>query len=379
MAERIEYLDGLRGIAAFMVFLGHYIPLYIRVAFLITFAFIIRDFSVCIFFVLSGFVLTFSFFFTANHEKLVSGAVRRYIRLLIPILFLLSVTYALIYPGPSNLIDLYSLKEMLSEGFWGVFLQGQTAYAPEVREYTGVLWTITIEFIGSFLVFSFAALFGQLRNRWILYLAAIVLFLNTYYLAFILGMLLADIFANRSNHLMRWKNPWVLTIGLLIILILVLTPFVFFTESITYPDINSLSAAVISANPLANTMLFQYGGNISGTTLFHIVSAFFLLAVLVNFEWLKSVLSHRIPAFLGRISFSLYLFHMIVIAEFSSFLLITLFDGPVNTLNGIITLLMTIPFLFGVSYLIYRFVDRPGILFAKGIYKRYFCQKSSCM
>jgi peptidoglycan/LPS O-acetylase OafA/YrhL len=376
MAGRVEYLEGLRGIAAFTVFLGHFFPLYIRVALLMSFAYILRDFSVCIFFVLSGYVLTFAFFSTADQEKLVSSAVRRYIRLLIPILFLLVVTYVLVYPGPGNLCDLSALPAMISQGFWGVFLQGQSAYVPNVQDYTGVLWTITIEFIGSFIVFSFAALFGQLRNRWVFYLVALVLFLNTYYLAFILGMILADLSANKSRYASGIKNPWILAAAVVIVSILGIYPLDLTGIGIS-SGISALTNVVTTTGPFEDTILFQYGGNISVENFIHIIAAFGLLMVLLNSEWLKSALSHYIPVFLGKISFSLYLIHMIVIFTFSSFIMAVLFEGPVNVLNGTIILIITIPVLLGVSYLMYRYVDQPGIILAKKMYDRFFNKRSS--
>jgi len=376
MAGRVEYLEGLRGITAFTVFLGHFFPLYIRIALLMSFAYILRDFSVCIFFVLSGYVLTFTFFSTANQEILVSGAVRRYFRLLIPILFLLVVTYVLIFPGLGNLFDLPALYAMISQGLWGVFLQGQSAYLPNVRDYTGALWTITIEFIGSFIVFSFAALFGQLRNRWVFYLVALFLFLNTYYLAFILGMILADMSANKSGQIIRIKNPWILIAAFASVAILGIYPLDLTGLGIS-SGISALTKVVTTTGPFVDTLLFQCGGNISVENFIHILAAFLLLMLLLNSDWLKAMLSHRIPVFLGKISFSLYLIHMIIIFTFSTYVMTALFNGPVNVINGTIILFLTIPVLLGVSYLMYRYVDQPGIILAKKIYDRFFNKRSS--
>jgi len=282
----------------------------------------------------------------------------------------------LVYPGPGNLCDLSALPAMISQGFWGVFLQGQSAYVPNVQDYTGVLWTITIEFIGSFLVFSFAALFGQLRNRWVFYLVALFLFLNTYYLAFILGMILADLSANKSRYASGIKNPWILATAVVIVSILGIYPLDLSGTGM-YSGLSALTTAVTTTGPFADTILFQYGGNISVENFIHIIAAFVLLMVLLNSEWLKSALSHYISVFLGKISFSLYLIHMIVIFTFSSYVMAALFDGPVNAINGTIMLFLTIPVLLGVSYLMYRYVDQPGIILAKKMYDRFFNKRSS--
>jgi len=54
-----------------------------------------------------------------------------------------------------------------------------------------------------------------------------------------------------------------------------------------------------------------------------------------------------------------------------------LFDGPVTVINGTITIIVTIPVLLGMSYLMYRYVDQPGIILAKKIYDRFFNKRSS--
>ena len=163
MSDRIEYLDGLRGLSAFAVFLGHFIPLFIIVAPLIEFAFTVRELSVCIFFVLSGYVLTAGFFKSGNYELIKSGATRRYIRLLIPVLFTIGMVWLFVY----RIYTLSSLYDALSMAFYGVFINGQSAFFSGGNTYTGAMWTLGIEFAGSFLVFGFLALFGKSRHRWI--------------------------------------------------------------------------------------------------------------------------------------------------------------------------------------------------------------------
>lgn len=52
--------------------------------------------SVRLFFVLSAFVLTYKFFKTKNYEYLSAGAIKRYFRLLGPVVFSLFITYILV-------------------------------------------------------------------------------------------------------------------------------------------------------------------------------------------------------------------------------------------------------------------------------------------
>src|SRR5208337_102181 len=364
MTERIGYLEGLRGLAAFTVFLGHFIPFFIIVSPLMDFAFTGREFSVCIFFVLSGYVLTLPFFNNKKHETLVSSAVRRYIRLLIPILFFLFIIYFYVYPGTRDILDLKGFGDMISLAFWGVFVQGQITYFPAASQYTSVLWTITIEFIGSFIVFSFASLFGKLRNRWVFYIVALILFLNTYYLAFILGMILADGYNTELSRVLKIENPYILALIFLIALILGAFPESFETIGM-YSAMVVLTTVITTTGPFAGTILFQPGSGISLSYFIHILGAFFLLFALINMEWLKKALSSSVPVFFGKISFSLYLIHILVIFAFSALVRYILFNNEVNFVSGIGTLTITLPVLFGASLLMYKYVDIPGIAFSK--------------
>jgi len=61
--------------------------------------------------------------------------------------------------------------------------------------YNGVLWAMGVKFLDSMLVFSFAWLFGKMHNRWVLYLVSGLFLFNTNYIAYLPGMLLADMYA----------------------------------------------------------------------------------------------------------------------------------------------------------------------------------------
>jgi peptidoglycan/LPS O-acetylase OafA/YrhL len=374
MAEKIKYLDGLRGLAAFAVFIGHFTPLFIIctsyfVSVFVAIFFFGRLFAVSIFFILSGYVLTYAFFKTGKEEILVSGAVRRYIRLLVPVSFLFLLIYIFVYPGFPGHANTDSIKDLLSQMFWGVFVHGQYAFVPGQDSYTGVLWTMTIEFIGSFIVFSFASLFGKLRNRWVFYIAAIAFFIHTYYLAFILGMILADHYNNESARKARIENPGIL-IGLFIAGILLGTyPSIPLVSNI-YTVIGN-AGDLILAIPFAASSPVSLG-IISSMEFLYIIGAFLILVVLLNSRLLEELLSSRIPVFLGKISFSLYLIHMVVINTFSFFILEVIFNNQLTFQTGIFVFLLTLPVLLLASYLMYRFVDMPGITFAKYMYSRFF-------
>ncbi|MBA1159341.1 acyltransferase family protein [Microvirga mediterraneensis] len=184
MKERLSYLDGLRGLAALIVVLHHGLiyaapALYFGEARYSRFAwdvplsgspfllFFAGNFAVSVFFLLSGFVLAHVFSRTvAGPAALVA---KRYVRLTVPItaanLLSLVVTaamialpalaaYSLVRPGMaadasflSNVIG--GLAFCLREAFIHATLTGIDG-----GTYNGVLWTMQVEFIGSVLLIA---------------------------------------------------------------------------------------------------------------------------------------------------------------------------------------------------------------------------------
>jgi peptidoglycan/LPS O-acetylase OafA/YrhL len=244
MTDKITYLDGLRGIAAVNVMIMHFfivlVPAMIygnqtpshlgnlELIFSGTPLGLIGagNFSVCIFFVLSGYVLTQKYFITKDNRVVISGALRRYIRLSIPVLTAIILSFLLSSAGlfnyyaetvtisaNSNSANFWinywtftpNIVDAVKQAMWGSFFVGGDIY------YDPVLWTMTMEFYGSMLVFAMALLFGSRRNRWTFYLAAAVIFFNSYYLAFIIGMALADMFSNKTS-VFKASNKIILSI-----------------------------------------------------------------------------------------------------------------------------------------------------------------------
>jgi peptidoglycan/LPS O-acetylase OafA/YrhL len=349
MIERIQYLDGLRGIAAFTVFLGHFFPLFfVSVAPLLTLSYTMRDFSVCLFFVLSGYVLTAPVFIKKDSMVAISGMFRRYFRLVIPIAFMLGIVFIFIHPQ--------DLIGMLYQTFYGVFFQGQYEWFTNGSEYTGALWTISIEFIGSMIVFLVSGIWGQSKYRWPIYSGLLILFSGSYYLAFILGMILSDAYNSDLKNNLRFNNIIYLE---LISAGVILTGF-YPTATITAGMFRGMT--VLANNLMVCNVNILGVGNMGSAEFIHILGAFFLLLLSLNLGTLKNVLSTTIPVFLGKISFSLYLIHMIVILQFSV-IVQQIFSG-----NSIIALALTIPVLFGVSYLMWEYIDQTGISLSKKLY-----------
>ncbi len=377
MGEKIGYLDGLRGVAALVVVFLHFVLSFypsmtngdprtihlgsIEVLMSATPVNLLYNgnFAVCIFFILSGFVLTFKFFKSGKQEWLKSGIIRRYFRLLpvvvtsilaVFVFLMLSLFYdgtVKFYSGGS-LLGVYSMiqpriQDALSEAFFGVFINGS-------HSYNNVLWTMQIEFYGSLMAFVFAMFFRGMKNRWIIYLALAAALWNSYYLAFVLGVLLSDLYSQYGEKF-RINSKLLLTELLLIGL---------FLGSYNYIGNHSYNLY---------TRLLPWLGSIDNSTIFyHVSGAFLLMVALLCSETLKNLFGGRIPMFLGKISFAMYAFHEVVILSFSCFLFLVLSKIFMYNEAVLITLAVSLPVIIAIAYLGYRYVDQPGIRLSRGIY-----------
>jgi len=101
-------------------------------------------------------------------------------------------------------------------------------------------------------------------------------------------------------------------------------------------------------------------------TLFHTIGAVLLVTGLLGSRAIAKVIGSRVPAYLGRISFSVYLLHWLIIMSLSYWLMgvlkIDLGWSYAAALG--VTALVTFPTVIIVSDLFERLVDGPAIRFA---------------
>jgi peptidoglycan/LPS O-acetylase OafA/YrhL len=302
---RIDYIDGLRGIGAMIVFLFHFVLAFPTRAYTG-----IRDwghldilfdgrFAIGLFFVMSGFVLTYKFFSTGEREILFSSISRRYFRFLPSVAAAVFLSYLFmvcgIYRnlsageliGPGTWLGLWNnfppeFTGMLKEAFISTFFGN----APWNQfRYVHVLWTMSYEFAGSMLVLGLAALFGKSRWRGASYIAAAWYFATTYYLGFIIGMLLADHQVNGKTFSPKSKA--------------LMTSF-----------------AICSA---------YIGLTSPSEMVYNTTRASFAIFIAMSSIAVQRVLANRILQALGRISFSFYILQLIILFSFSSTLFVWMY------------------------------------------------------
>ncbi|WP_372010596.1 acyltransferase family protein [Paenibacillus chitinolyticus] len=364
---KITYLDGLRGAAALVVVFAHFLQVFLPSMFearpqVSHFAFdqwIPRtplnllfngNFAVCLFFVLSGFVLSRRFFRYRNRSIVTAALLKRYFRLAVPAFCSLLLAFAVMkldwnfyveargytratMPDPYTTVP--SFGTLLEQGFVHTFFGYGMAYNP-------VLWTMTYELFGSFLVYGLLLAFGRSRFRFILYAAGGWLFRDSYYLGFVLGMLLSDLSAGSGRNLIALRPGAVPAVLALLGLFLGSVPYV------------GWQGTVYAWLPLGP-------GGFPGVVTYRTAGAALVLLALLNSPSGQKLFGGRSMAYLGKLSFSLYLVHFAVLCSFSCLLFLRLDGWLPYGLNILVTTLVSLPLLFVLAHLMYRLIDEPVV------------------
>ncbi len=374
---KLRFLDGLRGWAALIVVLNHYIfallpfaineggqyhnanellihnsPLYL---------FVDGDFSVCIFFILSGIVLSASFFRLGNRIEIVGSIIKRYFRLALPAGGSVLLAYVLLKTGHLHNQQAAALSgspwwnafwqfpphflTALQQGFWQILTSDTDTYNP-------VLWTMKLEFIGSILIFCALAAFGRLPRRWFIYAVLVLLLWKTYYVDFVFGLVFSDIYfhelAQRTRAILGcWVWMPLLAAGLLL-------------GSVPYGPLRDTMFAGISSWLPAYQL----------QTTVHSLGALLVMVAVMTSSQLQRGLAGKLSLFMGRISFALYLTHFLVPGSYTGYLFIALrhsFGYRSSILLAFAPSLVVsicVAFLYAVS------VDEPSTRFAGWIKDR---------
>ncbi|WP_341900264.1 acyltransferase [Fluviicola taffensis] len=315
-------------------------------------------FAVSIFFVLSGFVLSYKFHQSGSRKLLTEYAAKRYFRLLLPVAGSVVICYLLHLFGLFShqhvgeitksqdwfqglYSDMKGLGDVLKNIFLDVFLNND-------NRYNAVLWTMTIEFLGSLLLFSFLALMGNNKKTILLHILVAAVILCTdkkFYAAFILGSLISKLFVDGFSFPKGWK-------GISIKLVLLITgvyfssyPQGFFTEQSIW-------------KPLAWSCTNSYD-------LFHVLGAFCILFVICFDRNFIRFFSIKPFLYLGKISFSFYLLHLAVMCSLGCFIFLQLWKPGTYFVPFLISFLASMAVSFLVSHFYYQFVDKAGIRFSE--------------
>jgi peptidoglycan/LPS O-acetylase OafA/YrhL len=320
------FLDGLRGWAALAVLLGHVAEAFPEIAFLLYTPLrpLLLDgkFSVYIFFVLSGIVLSANYLQCGQRRLICALAIKRLPRLSIPIFFSCMIIVLLMKNGLffnhaaaaiQERMDFFTQKQIswIEKPFLGTFYNFDVGFVDALRfafrdvffdykadhSYNTPLWTMSGEIAGSFLVAMTLFCSKYIKSGayvfWIL-TAAFFFMVNGILFAFMLGIAASYLYINKKDFIQKIEKS------------IFLKALLFFVTAAMY------SAALISSYLRINRAM----------ELLYSVAAFMLIMLLFVIPPAQRVFSTRIFRFLGKISFPLYIVHTPVLCSFSSFLIV---------------------------------------------------------
>lgn len=372
--KRIDYLDGVRGVACLMVFLQHFMWIFYPASieglsspiqgkfdlFIIRTPFNLYcngNFAVTIFFVLSGFVLSYPFFKNVRIEFIIASMIKRIPRLFVPILASILFSVALLHAHCFYNIQAYAYTHSpwlmrasnIIPDWLAIFPialhsltvpQGDTVY-------NLVLWTMPIELYGSFLVFLLLLTFWAGWSRWIVYACLVALFWNSYLLMFLGGLILSDLKCNYPRALQiifsKYTNIPYFTI------IFIFGAYPFFVIPCSFYE------------------HLQWGGlNYQNA---HMLAAFLLLGIVIKSSVLQTFFTRRPVLFLGHISFSFYLIHNLIFFSFGSFIFIVLSGHVTYFLASLIACISTPMLALLLAFIMTQLVDRPSVKLSQKIYQ----------
>lgn len=315
-------LEALRGVAAMMVLFHHFLlviapRLHGRnfpddpIALVQTplFALVNGTAAVSIFFVLSGFVLTFHAMEKRDWRQLLVGVFKRWPRL-VPLVATVNVLSAIFlmlglyqdrtWFGSSAFQDGASVSVIgraLAEGTFSTFFVGSASY-------NSVLWTMHYELFGSFIAYATGLVLIFQKSFWRAMTIGVIVILVTatmtgqggiYYAMLVFGVLIARIYIERDaitsalTFMNRWQVPIFLGVAGLAFLLLGYegyskpVGFYAFMASFALPEIEPI---------------------------LHGIAAVAILVLVLFCDPVRRSLAGPTAALLGRLSFPVYLVHL---------------------------------------------------------------------
>lgn len=377
-SRRISYLDGLRGLAAAVVvihhmmigfypstytvdpntvhttqqieYMAHNTPLGIGIN---------GGLAVAIFLVLSGYVVGLAADKPISWSKIVGSGIKRFLRFFVPILTTHGIVVGLLTAGwywnqaaatitGSHwwLGKMWQFSPSLTEAMAQAFLSLFTMFDLHVV-YNSSTWTMPLFFLGPL---GLMVVSGLCRPEWLrnsVIGGLMILTLRTHYWPIAAGYLLA-----RGVQRMVKPIPWTgkVLMGVVIVFLG------------NYPQaydtaINSSWYRWLPILPFAFTSLF-----------YQTIAALLLLGLLRTSQTLQRFLNTSVLLFLGEISFSLYLFHILVINSVMSGLVVQLTATGLSYNEAFgLSALVSLPIILVGSVLLYRWAEAPVIQLANRV------------
>jgi len=378
--QRVAFLDGLRGLAAVVVVLSHYLAAFYpgiifcdssfnhfsgsleQIIALSPISFVFNGhFAVVIFFVLSGYVLSSSLNVNFSWNELLTKVLYRYPRLIIPVAIInvvIVTLYVLNLFGHHD-VSLVTNSNSWTKEFWqfgGIenlfyYWFTQSFYATIFESgssFNTVLWTIRLEFWGSLLVFVLLGFIRVTRLKvlsMVLFIVLSFVFLDVstafYLLSFVVGI---GIYYCQIKLKQSYLVLVILLLGL-------------FLGSFS----NNIPEQFINSSPWPSV----FYSNQVFMIILHLLGAVFLFVGILQSIKIQRFLSNKKLQSLGRYSFMLYLIHVPFLCSFSFwfFSCLPLWFG--YHVNCLVTFLVSCVVLIILAKFIHNFIEKPVLVVAR--------------
>lgn len=360
--NRIDYLDGLRAMCALIVLCNHFAALFFPWIYDYgifskspLYFFINGENAVIIFFCISSYLLGYRYFFYKDTRLFISTFFKRYIRLVLPCLFSILMSYlfmkfSFMYANALNtnytIWDFQpSFKEAISEGVWGIFIG-------KPSKYNVALWTIMYEIKGPLLVIAILSIFGSYKKRSIIYILCLIYFNNSYLLAFITGIIISDFSVN--CHFIKKK-----------FCTKIISTIVFFTGII-------LSMYPVIINNFTGIYHIMQKISDDKTLYWRLIGSSMIFFGIININFIQTLLKTKFLTHIGKLSFSIYVIHLSILGSFSSMFCIFLMEYFSYQISASISILTSCIIIYAAARFIHKCIDVKGIKLSNIIYTKYF-------
>ncbi len=358
LLPRIKELDGLRGIAILMVISFHYLNNQLEnnhdktskiISKLTAYGWV----GVDLFFVLSGFLIGSVLIANKNSPYFFKTFFIRRIVRIIPNYFLLLIVFVIIWSLPYfDRNTFLAVHEPVP--VWSYFLMVHNFYIAHFQNFgnraLSVSWSIAIE-EQFYLLFPFIVFF--IRNKWLPYLLLFFV---------ILAVVVRSLFTN-------WIPQYVLLPsrldGLAIGFLIAYAHLGNIINANRLKVVRLLWALLVVVMCACAFLFWRYNdiGVIKHTLFATAFAAVLIFALVYPHTWYGSLLRNKILVWIGTISYSLYLFHYLILG----------LAYHISGKNGIkmqsfgdaVITIIAFACSLAISYLIYRVLELPMVRFGK--------------
>lgn len=380
MNTKTKWITGLKGVSALVIFIHHFAlffyPAFIDGAignvktsnnFELKIAkspFNIFGFGaasgVCMFFIISGFLIAYNYY-SKNKTYDISYIIKRYLKLAIPILLSAILIFFIVKSKvfrTDNLIEMYSkiglrnnyqsYNENIFTVIWGSLV---TLFRTSSFPINPPMWTMKNELIysvGSILLIN---IIGKNKKRYLMYILIALITLNSYFLCFILGIALCDLWIN-NKKVLDYLNRW--DIKLIILLVGL------FLLSSTYLNQNMTLYSVINN-------LFE---NIDYIVVFHSIGATLIILYFLLSINAKKLFSTKILTYFGNQSLGIYLFHWVVLNTISMFVVLKLCNHMKYYQATIVSFVITFIIVTIISNYLGKYINKLTNIIINKLFKK---------